>query len=131
MVDDETLPDVSLRPLPGSERAAAPEARRSVTPARRHPRAGHPGAGRRGAPDDSDLEQVALAGGLTPDALAAGYGAAPQNVELVTTTLAGLGVEVVSVDAPSRRGAGLGVGCSAGTGVRDHPGRGHQPRSHR
>lgn len=32
MVDDETLPDVPLRPLPGSERAAAPEVRAAASP---------------------------------------------------------------------------------------------------
>jgi len=104
MVDHETLPDVPLRSLPGSERAAAPEVRAAASPLPADTRVQATLVlRRRGAPDAADLEQVALAGGLTPDALAAGYGAAPQDVELVTTTLAGLGVEVVSVDAPSRR----------------------------
>ena len=104
MVDHEILPDVPLSPLPGSERAAAPEVRAAASPLPADTRVQATLVlRRRGAPDAADLEQVALAGGLTPDALAAGYGAAPEDVELVTTTLGGLGVEVVSVDAATRR----------------------------
>ncbi len=101
MVDHETLPDVPLRPLPGSDRSAAPEVRPAASPLPAVTRVQATLVLRRRGP--VALDPVALTGALTPEAFAAAYGAAPEDVELVSTTLTGLGVEVVSVDAPSRR----------------------------
>jgi kumamolisin len=104
MVDHESLPDVSLRPLPGSERAPAPEVSAAASPLPADTRVQATLVlRRRGGADAASLDAAAVAGTLTPDELAAGYGAAPEDVALVTATLAGLGVEVLTVDAPSRR----------------------------
>lgn len=99
-------PDLDLVPLPGSERNPS----RGVTPAA----AAESGAGvppgtrieatlvlRRRAP----LDPAALTGSsaLTSAQLAERFGADPADVALVVGTLSGIGLEIVSTDAASRR----------------------------
>ena len=95
---------LDLRALPGSERPAASGVRAAGVPL-------DPAAGvevtlvlrRRGPLEVPDRDAHGLAAPLTREQLAATGGADPADVELVTATLTGLGVQVVSADAPSRR----------------------------
>ena len=92
------LDDLQLTPLPGSERAPG-----------RAPRV-------RGGPGSLSRIEVTLvlrrkaalpdpasSPRLTSSELGASYGADQADVELVTPTLTSLGLEIVSVDAASRR----------------------------
>ncbi|WP_051389195.1 S53 family peptidase [Arthrobacter sp. 35W] len=116
------LPDVELCHLPGSERP---------------PAAGFLPAAARPVPPESTIEATLVLrrqaspgaevfdGVLTPAELAARYGAAPADVALVQSTLAGLGAAVVSVDAASRRvkvaGSAALLGRIFGTDLQEIP----------
>src|SRR3954465_429486 len=91
-------PPHDLRPLPGSERPPVPGA----------------------VPAAEPLDpQATIAGAVVPPRPAAGQvGAAPADVAAVTDTLSELGLQIVAVDEPSRRGGGgEGGGGAAGGGV--------------
>ena len=90
---------LDLRALPGSERAPAPGVKKAGSPL--------PGD----APVEAtlvlrrraELNDATLGAILSRDELAVAHGADPADVDLVVGTLTGLGVEVLSIDAASRR----------------------------
>ncbi|OJY50246.1 S53 family peptidase [Pseudonocardia sp. 73-21] len=93
----EPVPAAARRTIPGSERPPVDTA----------------AAARQAVPADTRVEATVVLrrraelpdgpGLLTPAELAERHGADPADVELVTRTLTGLGVEVTAVDAASRR----------------------------
>ena len=90
---------LDLRALPGSERAPAPGVKKAGSPL--------PGD----APVEAtlilrrraELNDATLGAILSRDELAVAHGADPADVDLVVGLLTGLGVEVLSIDAASRR----------------------------
>ncbi|MGH3447032.1 MAG: S53 family peptidase [Nocardioidaceae bacterium] len=100
MTDLPRDPDhLDLTPLPASERFAAPDVAGSLEPLDPQTRVEVTLVLRRRA---SVPESVLTAPVLRAE-LAASYGADPADVDLVTSTLGGLGVEIVAVHAGSRR----------------------------
>jgi kumamolisin len=93
------MPD--LVPLPGSERSELPSARPVAEALDQQATIGVTLVLRRraGVPD----ELVTGPQTITADQLAARYGASPEDIELVKSTLEGLGLTVTEVDTGSRR----------------------------
>ena len=91
---------LELVALPGSERDEA-VGLQAMSP---HVRADEPVEATVVLRRHSDVPPEALSGGpVDPAAFAAAYGADPGDVDAVTMRLSGLGLRILSVDAPSRR----------------------------
>lgn len=92
------LSDLDLRPLPGSDRPAAPGVI-AATALPADQRIGVTLVLRRRAPVPDEV----LASPLPREEFAARYGVDPADVELVSGTLTALGVEILETDVASRR----------------------------
>ncbi len=90
---------LNLRALPGSERAPAP----GVTKAGAPLPAGAPIEATLVLRRRAELNDATLGEVLSRDELALAHGADPADVDLVVGTLTRLGVQVLSIDAASRR----------------------------
>src|SRR5450756_2518658 len=90
---------LDLRALPGSERAPAPGVKKAGSPLP----AGAPVEATLILRRRAELNDARLGAILSRDELAVAGGADPADVDLVVGTLTGLGVEVLSIDAASRR----------------------------
>ncbi|GGF16376.1 S53 family peptidase [Subtercola lobariae] len=99
----ESNQPLELVPLPGSERQPAPGVRPAAHPLARETAVEATLVLRRAGAADP----AALAGGdaapLPPAEFAARFGASAADVELVTSTLAGLGLTIIETDPASRR----------------------------
>ena len=90
---------LDLRALPGSERAPAPGVKKAGSPLP----AGAPVEATLILRRRAELNDATIGAILSRDELAVAHGADPADVDLVVGTLTGLGVEVLSIDAASRR----------------------------
>jgi kumamolisin len=92
------LANLDLQPLPGSERAPAPDVT-AVGPVDPDSPIAVTLVLRRRA----EVPEEALTSPISPAEFAAKYGADPADLDLVTQTLSSLGVAIVEADAASRR----------------------------
>lgn len=94
----QNLANLDLQPLPGSERAPAPQAT-VVAPVDPNAPIAVTLVLRRRA----EVPEEALTSPLSPAEFAAKYGGDPADLERVTQTLSSLGAEILEADAASRR----------------------------